>query len=296
MGQNENSGRLEHCAPDLEQHASEYRLHSMVELSSLCFMQDQRAIEILKRKFEETRLKNPRWSLRAFANKIGMSSGALSEIMKGNRDLSMKAREKIAKHLHLSPMEQEQFFAEVLPTHFKRKQLSYHQLSDDQFHLISDWWHFAILNLLKTKDFRGSVNWIAKRLGLSLAVVDEAWNRLLRLGYLKKKDGKIVREYPSINTSDGFFNLSIQKSHLEDAGLIAKSLQEVAVPLRDHTSSTMAMRKSDLKKAKELIRIFQDQFAEKIESEVGDEVYRLSISLFPLTVIEDRVSQAESSS
>ncbi len=48
---------------------------------------------------------------------------------------------------------------------------------------------------------------------------------------------------------------------------------------------------SDLKRAKELIRIFRDKFAEEIEvpeNQTGDEVYRLTIAYFPLTASQDK--------
>jgi hypothetical protein len=50
---------------------------------------------------------------------------------------------------------------------------------------------------------------------------------------------------------------------------------------------TLVMNKKDLVKAKELIRLFQDQFTDEIESNPGDEVYRMSIALFPLSQIQE---------
>ena len=75
----------------------------------------------------------------------------------------------------------------------------------------------------------------------------------------------------------------MRKSHLEDLKLIEKSLLENPLHVRDHTSMTLVLNKSDLAKAKELIRIFHDDFSRKIEVNSGEEVYKLSVSLFPLT-------------
>ena len=62
---------------------------------------------------------------------------------------------------------------------------------------------------------------------------------------------------------------------------------------RDHTSITMAIKRSDLKRAKELIRFFEDRFSEELavkeEQTSGDEVYRLSVSFFPLTKIKEQL-------
>ncbi|RYZ82233.1 MAG: TIGR02147 family protein, partial [Proteobacteria bacterium] len=174
-----------------------------------------------------------------------------------------------------------------MPVHLRIKRIEYVRLSSDQFHLISDWWHFGILNLVSTKGFKPLPSYIAERLGLPIKTVLEAWERLFRLGHLEKKGQKVVRKYPRIETTDDMFDLSIQKAHLEDQKLIEKSLLENPVTLRDQTSMTITMNKKDLSRAKELIRIFQDQFSDEIESTPAEEVYRLSIALFPLTVVSE---------
>ncbi len=257
-------------------------------MKALLMDAQNRALKILKLKYQENKLKNPRWSLRAFANRCGMSSGAISEIMSGKRELTLKARQKIAQALQLSPKEQFEFFDEKLPDHLRKKRQAQASvlISEDQFCLISDWWHFAILNLLKTKNFRGSMNWISQRIGLPIRVVEQAWERLFRLGYIKKENQKIIRTYPHLNTTDGFFNLSIQKSHIEDLKLIENSIRNLPPEVRDFTSMTISLKRKDLKKAVEMIRLFQEEFEHEIESDEGDEVYRFVMSLFPLTVIE----------
>ncbi len=250
-----------------------------------------RAADILLKKFKEIQLRNPQWSQRAFAQKLGVSSGALSEIMKGKRTMTPRLKMKIAGALQLSPSEQLDFFDDDLPSHMRPVRHEYFQLSEDQFHLLSDWWHYAILNLVKTKGFSSDHVWMAQRLGLPKKVVAEAWDRLFRLGLLKRSQGKVIREYPRIATNDDLFDLSIQRAHIEDTKLIEKSLMEVPVHLRDHTSVTLVMNKKNIKKAKEMIRAFQDSFSEEIETKAkegpGEEVFRLSISLFPLTQIKE---------
>lgn len=247
-----------------------------------------KATSLLLKKYEEGKSKNQRWSQRAFASRLGLSSGALSEILQGKRILSSQLKKKIAAKLQLSPLEEADFFDEELPNHLKVNRLEYYRLSTDQFHLVSDWWHYAILNLIKTKDFKPSVSWIATRLSLSTKLIQDSWDRLFRLGHLKKTGKTISREYPRLETSDGLLDLSIQKSHLEDLSLIENSLMNTPVELRDHTSMTFAMKKKDLAKARELIRTFQDRFSDEIEApQGGDEVYKISISLYPLTNIKN---------
>ena len=202
-----------------------------------------KATGILLRKFREGQLRNTSYSQRAFAQKLGVSSGALSEIMKGKRSMSPRLKKKISAVLQLSPNEQIDFFDEDLPGNLKPVRHEYFRLSVDQFHLISDWWHFAILNLVKTKGFKSDHKWIAERLGLSTKIISEAWDRLFRIGHLKRVQGKVVREYPRLETSDDFFDFSIRKAHIEDTKLIERSLLDVAIDNRDHTSMTIVMNK-----------------------------------------------------
>lgn len=242
-----------------------------------------RAHEILLAKLEEAKVRNPRLSLRAFAQRLGVSSGALSEILAGKRAFTAPLKKKIADKLMLSPQETVDFFREDLPERMHAGKDERLTLSQDQFHLISDWWYFALLSLLKTRDFRNSTKWMAKRLGLAATTIGEAWERLCRLGYVERKGGQVVTRQPFMKTTDGMLDLSIRKSHLEDLKLIEHVLHEVPLELRDNTSVTFVLDKKDLPKAKEMIRIFQQQFLKQVAKEPGDEVYKLSVSLFPLT-------------
>lgn len=245
---------------------------------------DSKALSLLRVKLEEAKLRNPNWSLRAFALRLGMSSGALSETLKGKRPLTLKMRQRMIDRLQLSPMEQREILADSLDPLLKNLGEAHLQLDSDSFHMISDWWNFAILNLVKTVDFKADIGWISQRLGLSKTVTKEAWQRLFRLGYLSKNaKGKIVRRHPKLTTTSDVIDLSIRRAHLEDLKLIEHALLNVRVEEREVNSVTLALKKKDLVRAKDLIRKFQDEFCDLTESEPADDVYRLSISFIPLT-------------
>jgi len=244
---------------------------------------DDKPRQILLKKFDEGVRRNSRWSKRAFARRIGISSGALTEIMNGKRPLSVQVKKKLAPKLELSPKEQLEFFEDELPNYLQGTPLEYHLLNEDQFRMIADWPHYAILNLIKTKGFKPSVEWIARRLNVPFQTAETSWQRLLRMGHLKKIGGKVIRKFPRLNTSDGVINLSVREAHIQDTKLIEASLRENPIEIRDHTSMTLVTNKKNLARAKEMIRLFQDQFAQEIQTDPGEEVYRLSISLFPLS-------------
>ncbi|MGE0632304.1 MAG: TIGR02147 family protein [Pseudobdellovibrionaceae bacterium] len=263
----------------------EFYIYQFMETTEEANSTTDRAIEILLSKLEEAKARNPRLSMRAFAQRIGMSSGGLSEILSGKRAFTASIKKKVAEKLMLSPQEQLEFFSNDLPGKMKIQTDSRSTLSQDQFHLISDWWYFGLLNLLKTKGFKNSTRWMAQRLGVSENVASEAWERLFRLGYLEKKGNQVVRKGTEIRTTDNLLDLSIRKSHIQDLKLIENSLMEVPLDQRDNTSCTFVIDKADIPKAKEMIRIFQSQIVNQLGKDTGNEVYKISVALYPLTQV-----------
>lgn len=235
---------------------------------------------VLSEKLFEAQSRSSRFSQRAMAKRLGLSSGALSEILRGKRKISRKLAARIAERLDLSPAEKR-----ALGVESKSIQPEF-LLSADTFHLISDWWHFAILNLSQTEGFRSDTNWIARRLGISGPKVREALERLERLGFIAMDaKGRWKRTHKRLKTSDQARSSAIQKAHREDLPLIELALDEVPVALRDLSSITLTVDPRKLPRLKEMIRKFEDEFMDEAESVPGKEVYRMAVHLFPLTRI-----------
>ncbi|MBP7843881.1 MAG: TIGR02147 family protein, partial [Proteobacteria bacterium] len=107
---------------------------------------------------------------------------------------------------------------------------------------------------------------------------------------LIKKDieGNWQRSFERIRTTDAIKDAAIHSAHTKDLALIQKSLEEVPLNWRDVTSITMPIDTKKLTEAKRLIRQFQDDLSELLESGESNEVYRMSIALFPLSEIPSR--------
>ena len=71
------------------------------------------------------------------------------------------------------------------------------KVEEDIFSVISKWYCFAILNLSECHDFRWSITWIAKRLGITPFQVKEAIEKMEKVGLLKrtKKGLKLSGEF-----------------------------------------------------------------------------------------------------
>lgn len=248
--------------------------------------------EVLQKKFHELRQKNPSYSLRAFAKKTELSSGALSQILNGKRRVSFKIAQRLATRLAIDPQERAHLLNHFPQRHAPkspRQKIASHQylqLSADQFKVIGEWYHFAILSLINTKNFSEDTDFIARRLGVTSRNVKDGLDRLLRLGLItKNKNGKLKRSAVKFQTTDEISSPALRRSHSANLELAQKALDHIPIQQRDFTAITMAIDPKKIPKVKEKIRAFQDDISQLLESGSRTEVYKFCIQLFPLTQI-----------
>lgn len=248
--------------------------------------------DILRSKFEELRAKNPSFSLRAFARKIKLSPSTLSEVLSGKRRLSIENVNKVAENLFLDPEERFAFLQSANP--FMSRDSQYKKinaqkkeqriLSKKQFDVISEWMHFAILSLMKTKSFKSDHDYMAKRLGISKTRLIQSLQNLMDLGLITVgPSGEYKRTKESLSTSDNILDLSVQKAHLGDLEIIKEKIG-LDVTKRDYTALTFPVDLALMNKAREIIRRAQDEIDLLMQKEGNcEEVYRMSCYFYPLT-------------
>ncbi|WP_413569867.1 TIGR02147 family protein [Bdellovibrio sp. HCB117] len=253
--------------------------------------------EALQKELQRRCQVNPRYSLRAFARALEINPSHLSKILNGQIGISedkfehfitvLKLPNTIVQHLKrrdffLREIEKQGQWMERV-----EKQVEFLSLSLDQFRVMADWYHYAILELTRLADFQSDVAWIQTRLGLSANETQEAVDRLLRLDMLVKADDgkwKDNSDHVSNGTPNGTADArrDLQKQILN---LALDALDDIPVEERLQSSMTMAVSKNQIEKAKQGIVTFQRAFATLLqeESEKKDSVYKLSISFFPVT-------------
>ncbi|MES2769146.1 MAG: TIGR02147 family protein [Bdellovibrionota bacterium] len=234
--------------------------------------------------------KNKSYSLRAFALALGMNHATLSSILSGKRPLTTKAIVKLAAALNLSSKETQRFIkAQDFPlkASTERRQREHQILSLDVFHVVADWYHDAILELTRTKNFQPDSKWIAKTLGLSRIEVQAAVDRLVRLELLEIENDKWtdLSRNNTTNFNNDLSSAALRKLQQKVLELSLISLQELPRTERDHTSLMVAMQRSDLPEVKERIKKFRFELVEFIErkSVKPDSVFQFAFSAFPLT-------------
>lgn len=115
--------------------------------------------KFLKAALAERMIRNPSYSLRAFAKGLGVSSSGLSEVLSGKTNLSSDLAERIGNHLQLARDELDYFFLLVLYSQTKSQDLKNTLMgrmnaftlnsglnpSLELFRCVADWYSVAIL-------------------------------------------------------------------------------------------------------------------------------------------------------
>jgi uncharacterized protein (TIGR02147 family) len=250
----------------------------------------------LQRKLNEAltnaRLRNRAYSLRAFARKLEISPAALSEILNGKRNVSKRLAERLVTNLVLPPIEMKAIL-DLFPEPGEGRRHSMMSIertpaqndpSNDQFHVISEWYHFAILSLAETPDFRPDATWIAQRLNIKITEAQTALSRLERLRMIAHDSHGAMRPTGTKHqASDEIRSLATRKAHSQNLDLAGRALEREAVADRDFTAITMAIDVKKIPLAKKMIREFRAQLAAMLETDERTEVYKLCLQLIPLT-------------
>jgi transcriptional regulator with XRE-family HTH domain len=142
--------------------------------------------ERLRQEFALRRVKNARYSLRAFAAFLGSDHSTLSQILRSKRRITDARIRSWSAKLGLDKEEVSVYLAAArLPdgaTALQQKQLRH--WTADAMAVVTDRVHWQMLRLAAVPEFRADCRWIAERTGASVDQVNLALATLLRLRLL----------------------------------------------------------------------------------------------------------------
>lgn len=245
----------------------------------------------IQKEFIDRCRKNPAYSLRAFAKYLEIDQSFLSKLLKGQRSITKELSEAIGPKLGLKPAQVNALFASGAAS-----MPGFLSLTDDEFELLSEWHHFAILELSKTTSFDSDPHKIARRLGIHVEEVRSAIERLQRLNFIRITDSGIKILAPN-NTWSNTKKTSDARKRLQRS-LLEKSISaidHIPFELRENASLTVAVNKRLLPEFKEKLKEMRQALASHFQSNGEkdlDEVYQLTISFFPLTKINNETGEA----
>lgn len=265
-----------------------------MQAAKLTVLEASTVQEFLTRELDRRIGVNPRYSQRGFARSLGLSPGELSEVLRGKRKLGLKAALKISRSMGLNPAETKHLLhlaqiekskewqietrltAELAP-------LSTTAVNEDVFHLVSEWFYFAVLNLVDTTDFRWNSIWIAKRLGLTRTQARTAMDRLLRLGLVKRENGRTRSVKDAVFSASGVPSEAIRNYHKQMLRKAIDALDFQPVQARDITGVGFACDPRDVDAIGREIAEFQEKLASKYSKGKLSEVYHLEMAFFKLS-------------
>ena len=237
-------------------------------------------IEILKSKLVQRKRLNPSYSLRSFARDLGVNSGSLSSVLAGKRSLSTELVQSIANKLNLSREEYEYFLG--------RKEIDDRFLVDQShFCVLSEWEHFAVLELSELFPEGFDENKAQEIFGISMARTREVFANLLVAKLIRKNaQGLYEAVHIHLKTSDDLPSRALKLSHLETLDLAKDKLESTPLEHRNYSSMTIALGAGDVEKVKDLAAEFRAQVKKTVQDSKKDKVYQLAIQLFPLSELE----------
>jgi uncharacterized protein (TIGR02147 family) len=257
--------------------------------------------EFLNAVLHQRRLKNPRYSLRAWSKQLGFQTPSyLSEVLRGVRKIKPHLGVKIANQMGLAEGEKRHFELTVLIEnarsteekdlylgilHGLKPTADVTEVSLDQFRLIQDWYHFAILEMVDLKDFNADPGVIAERLGrgLTAPLVEAAFHRLLRLGLLIRDDkGRCRRSNRDILVGAKIPSRAIRDHHKQLLEYAAEALEEQSIDERYFSGTNLAVESEKIPQLFKLIDQFHQE-VRKLASTEADTVYRVNMHAFKLT-------------
>ncbi len=250
----------------------------------------------LQSKLMERCRNNPSYSLRAFAQFLEMDSSSVSQIISGKRKASSKVISKVCEKLSVAPSLRQQFLKEGLrkkTTALAPSNEAFELMAEDAFAYISNWYHYAILELTSTESFSFDAQWISRTLSVSVTEVKMAIDRMVRLGLLREHAGQLIKTNNFVtNFTPGFTssgNKELQRQVLQKA---LHAIDHCPQERKDITSMTMAIDVEKLPEAKKVITKFRRDMCAFLEDGEQTEVYNLAIQLYPLSQNEIHRSQS----
>jgi uncharacterized protein (TIGR02147 family) len=249
----------------------------------------------LQDEFALRQTRNPKYSLRAFAQHLGLSPAYTSQILKGQRSLGVGLADTLARRLkwetakakcfrllvELAHAENTERKSEIELEIAKLAPRNYSVLSLDNFRIISDWFHAAILEVLRLPGISKNAASLSRRLSVPLIHIELALDRLKRLGIVRSTEGEWEKTQGPLQI-ESVPSAAIRHFHCEMLAKAATAIDKQEPGSRHLTSLTIAISRSKLPALRARIDEFRKELVEMADGEEVDSVYQFSAQLFRL--------------
>lgn len=251
--------------------------------------------------------KQSAFSYRWLAKRLGLKSHAhVGAIVRGEKVATAKLMDQFFALMNLESgellyakallglqnaktPEERQFFSKKIES-LRGKEGQAKILPGGATKFIEKWYHAAILEMIGMSNWREDTKLIARRLRAEVtpSQVEASIKLLLKLGLVKRDDaGKLQRVAESFISTNNVPNAAIRMFHKQMLEKSIRAVDDFKVTERTLLGHTLPIDKSRLKEAQQLIFEFQKSLHNLMQTVDGDEIYHLSIQMFPLTQFEE---------
>ncbi|MBI2340072.1 MAG: TIGR02147 family protein [Deltaproteobacteria bacterium] len=252
-------------------------------------------------------------SFRVFSQRAGFGSPSfLKLVMDGERNLTEKSLAKFVMGLKLNRQEQEFFrnlvFFNQAETP-KEKDFYYHNLlrskkfsqlkpiEKDNYEYYSTWYHPVIRELVISKDFDGSPEWLAGRVypPITKLQAEKSVELLEKLGFLEQTSaGRFRQAHALVSTGPEVKSFVVHNYHKQLLDLTKEVLEKLPLENRDVSAITLGIVRERVPQLKKEIQEFRQRVMKLVSVDMEpEEVFQLNIQFFPLTRSVDHFKEEE---
>ncbi|WP_374001487.1 TIGR02147 family protein [Bdellovibrio bacteriovorus] len=242
------------------------------------------------KKFEERRAANPRFSLRALAQRVDISPGHLSEIFNNKRPVSSANFEKLIAGLRLS-QEDHDAAIQLFESEKNRKKATYsieRVLTKTEFSEVSGVDFFLVLAAMDLHADLTDIESISNQTGVSPQKTVLVMDKLEQLGLVERQsDESYIKAVRSLSSESDIPNFDVQKFHLEAMQRSSDIFHKVPTEKRDMVYVTMAVNPKNLNQAKKELEKCWKKVYSKLSQGECTEIYTLGMQLLPAAASEE---------
>ncbi|MNJ92535.1 hypothetical protein D3C87_102080 [compost metagenome] len=244
-------------------------------------------LDLIQKHLLERRQKNPRYSLRALAKKLDVSPATLSEALRNKRVMTKSTVTKIVGLIAANDPNASaclSYFNDHYPSYKDgENKIPQQRIPEDELLLFKNWYHLAMVTFFDTRHYDGSLESIAGYFGISILEAKDAVDRLLRLGVVEHRDGRLQNTAQFYITDRTRLSESI---HLSKNQALKNAIHALnGRTAKDHSDFSMMFSVFDESLLPEAIEYFDKMkkgFVKKFRGKGNKTaVYQLSIQFFP---------------
>lgn len=261
--------------------------------------------QYLQDDFAERKSRNPKFSLRAMADRLKVNSATIIRIMNGDRNISSTMLPVFISYLGLRQKEAEYFRVLVQFCQSKSEQnrhSAYRTLimirssmtrtvPDAHYEFYEKWYFTAIREYLRIHHFDSDYKKLAASLVPSITVHEakRAINLLVNLGFVEKNNDIYTVKENSITTGEKWNGAAIKTFQQQMLNKAIDAMDCFPKEERDFSTMTMCYSEEGFKKVRDLLKNTREELSRIEESDKGaNRVYQINMQTFPLTTATNR--------